>query len=129
MEQWLPVVGYEGLYEVSDMGRVRSLDRAVWRDDARCRPHYVTYRGREMRLSRQAHGYVGVILWRDGKYRNVRVHRLVLEAFVGPCPRGMETLHGNGQRNDNRLANLRWGTQEENAEDRVRHGTLTRRSA
>lgn len=57
---------------------------------------------------------------RDGQ--TTGVHRLVLEAFVGPCPEGMEALHGNAIRNDNRLCNLRWDTKSENSQDRVRHG-------
>jgi hypothetical protein len=51
------------------------------------------------------------------------VHRLVLEAFVGPCPAGMEACHNNGVRTDNRLENLRWDTRSANCRDRIRHGT------
>jgi NUMOD4 motif-containing protein/HNH endonuclease len=123
-ETWQPVVGYEGLYEVSDMGRVRSVDRMVWRDGAQySKPHQVPKPGRIKSSHIQELGYVGVMLWRDGKVSNLRVHRLVLEAFVGPAPEDMETLHGNGVRHDNRLVNLRWGTWAENYADRVRHGT------
>ncbi len=62
----------------------------------------------------------------DGKSHTCGVHRLVLLAFIGPCPAGMESLHENGNRHDNRLANLRWGTKKENAEDRERHGTAVK---
>lgn len=54
------------------------------------------------------------------------VHRFVLEAFVGPCPPGLECRHLDGDRGNNRLSNLCWGTTQENAEDRVRHGTTNR---
>jgi hypothetical protein len=121
-ETWRPVVGYEGRYEVSDLGRVRSLDRTVWRDGP-YRRHQVTYRGRVRAVHQQEKGYVGLCLWKDGQTHSCRVHQLVLEAFVGPCPEGMEALHGNGVRHDNRRINLRWGTPAENAADRVRHGT------
>jgi hypothetical protein len=56
------------------------------------------------------------------------IHRLVLEAFVGPCPPGMECLHVDGDRENNRVSNLRWGTRRENQADRVRHGTDIRGS-
>lgn len=60
------------------------------------------------------------IYWRGRKYR---VHRLVLEAFVGPCPPGMECCHNNGNPADNRLENLRWDTRSANCLDAVQHGT------
>ncbi len=58
----------------------------------------------------------------DGKIR--RVHVLILTAFVGPCPEGMECRHLNGNRHDNRLSNLAWGTYAENTRDRIQHGTM-----
>ena len=67
--------------------------------------------------------------WRDIEEApdyQVSVHRLVLEAFVGPCPPGCETRHLNGNPADNRLCNLAWGTHRENAADKVRHGTAPR---
>jgi hypothetical protein len=58
-----------------------------------------------------------------GKIKAFYVHRLVLEAFIGPCPEGMECRHLDGNPKNNRLDNLYWGTGKENATDRVRHGT------
>ena len=60
----------------------------------------------------------------DGRKSTQRVHRLVLLAFVGPCPDGYQTRHLNGDRKDNRLANICWGTPVENHDDMRRHGTL-----
>lgn len=68
--------------------------------------------------------YRFVFIRLDGsKPKAYMIHRLVLEAFVGPCPRGHEACHNNGNPADNRLENLRWGTREDNLRDIVRHGT------
>ena len=68
-------------------------------------------------------GYLHVHLRKNAKTYNCRVHRLVLETFVGLCPDGMECRHLNGDPADNRLENLCWGTRSENMYDKVRHGT------
>jgi hypothetical protein len=119
-EEWRAVKGYEDHYEVSSLGRVRSLPRIVVR------------RGKPMRCagkilecnvtSTSGPGYPVV---RIGN-RTTNVHRLVLETFVGPRPEGCEACHCNGVRTDNRLANLRWDTARENQMDRARHGTSNR---
>lgn len=62
------------------------------------------------------------VMTRKG-WRVQKLHRLILETFVGPCPEGMECRHLNGNRDDNRLENIRWGTKKGNQKDRVRHGT------
>lgn len=67
-------------------------------------------------------GYLRVVLC-GGKMHTQKVHRLVLEAHVGPCPKGMECRHLNGNPADNRLDNLCWGTHSENQRDSVQHGT------
>ena len=71
----------------------------------------------------QKKGHLRVSLFRDGKQHGRLVHQLVLIAFVGPCPPGMECLHGDGDPTNNRLSNLKWGTHAENHADSVRHGT------
>lgn len=114
-ENWLPVVGYEGIYEVSDLGRVRALPRIDAQGGNR--------RLRVFKPSRMdAWGHRGVTLRRDGVIRSFYVHSLVLEAFVGPRPPGMEGCHWNDVPDDNRLTNLRWGTRSENRLDIVRNG-------
>jgi len=116
-EEWRPVVGYEGAYEVSDHGRVRSLGRTM--TDRIGRPRRVP--GGVLTPGRAA-GYQRVQLCADDRRGNAYVHTLVLEAFVGPRPVGMEGLHGDGDPDNCTPGNLHWGTHQENTLDRVRHG-------
>lgn len=111
-ERWLPVVGWEGLYEVSDQGRVRSLDRWVLNK---------TRRGRVLTPHLHPYGYVD--LCRDATRMKTTVHSLVASAFLGPRPAGMEARHLDGNHLNNRVENLKWGTHSENMLDTVAHGT------
>jgi hypothetical protein len=79
--------------------------------------------GKWLNPGKNKHGYFEVRLQQKGKGRTRPVHRLLLEAWVGPCPEGMECRHLNGNPSDNRLENLKWGTRSENIADAVRHGT------
>lgn len=117
-EQWLPVVGWEGLYEVSDQGRVRSLDRVVQTQRGPRR-----YTGKILRPGINRHGYPMVQLTNASKTKSAKVHRLVLEAFVGQCPEAFEACHNNGDRSDARLTNLRWDSRTNNMLEKQVHGT------
>jgi len=104
-EVWKDVSGYEGLYQVSDQGRVRSLDRP--RSDGR---HFL--RGKILKpLYNKKYQFVA--LWKNAASRQHQVHILVLTAFGGPR-NGRQTNHKNGIRDDNRLENIEWVTQAEN---------------
>lgn len=102
-EIWKSVSWAPG-YSVSNLGRVRGRKREL------------------LKLSIDSGGYQHVILYVDGKRVPKKVHRLVLEEFVGPPPDGTEGCHNNGVRTDNRLNNLRWDTHGSNVRDRVAHG-------
>ena len=120
VERWASLPGWEGLYEVSNLGRILSLDRVV------NGPHGLQrVRGRVLkhRIVGPRANYHAVSLARDGKAVPVGVHRLVLMAFVGLPKPGQEARHLNGNPSDNRLTNLAWGTRVENASDRGVHGT------
>lgn len=117
-EQWLPVVGYEGLYEVSDHGRVRSLERQVPNGEGTVR----TVRSRILKSGNTSAGRPLVQLWKDGKGTGKHPYWLVLEAFVGPRPEGMQACHWDDNPHNNKLENLRWGTPSENWMDMVRNG-------
>lgn len=112
VETWLPIPGYETRYDVSNEGRVRS-----WRPRNGHPAPYV------LRPSLDSDGYRIVSLCDGPTERTIAVHRLVMLAFVGPRPRGLVTRHLNGQRLNNTLVNLSYGTVSENALDSVAHGT------
>ena len=108
-EEWRDIKGYEGYYQVSNMGRVRSLDRIVKSRPGRTR----IARGRVMSPG-YCCGYLKVVLYKDKKYRNALIHRLVAEAFIEPIEGKPHVDHINGNKHDNRVENLRWVTISEN---------------
>jgi hypothetical protein len=117
-ENWKPIPGYEGSYEVSDLGRVRSLARRV-----RLVAHGIemtrSVPPRILRPGKQsASGHLSVAL---GKGNSQSVHVLVLLAFVGSAPEGCECLHIDGNATNNTLENLRWGTRRDNLIDIFYH--------
>lgn len=118
-ERWLPLPGFEGGYEVSDQGCIRSVSRTIHAINGRTRRH----KGRPIRLSPSPDGYIRYEFHFRGQSSTRSVHQLVARAFIGPLPPGMEVLHRNGDRIDNRVENLRYGTHQENVRDSVRHGT------
>jgi hypothetical protein len=118
-ERWRPIPGWAGYYEVSDHGRVRSVDRVITYRGATVP---VRYKGRIRSLKRDYKGYLGVRLCAGPDRSYQFVHKLVLFAFVGPCPPGFQCCHNNGIPDDNRLENLRWDSPSENMRDVIRHG-------
>ena len=121
-ERWKPVTGYEGIYEVSSHGRVRSVDRTVTRSDGRVHRH----KGKLLRTPLSAGGgYPFVKLSNHGKTQVRTVYSLVAETFIGTRPEGMEVCHNDGDRTNNHLDNLRYGTSSDNNLDQLRHGTHT----
>ncbi len=122
-ERWLPVIGFEGLYEVSNRGRVQSLDRIAMSRN-RSGPVVKHLRGKILAQTIDGYGYLAVSLRRDGKARPYRVHGLVGEAFLGPRPPGMDTRHGPAGRLVNSVVNLCYGTRIENEQDKIRDGTF-----
>lgn len=118
-EIWKPVQDWEDSYEVSNRGNVRSTPRKVKTRDGRTLP----IRGSSVSATTTPKGYRQVRLWRDNKPHSMYVHKVVLRAFIGDRPEGMECRHLNGDPADNRLENLEWNTGSVNTKDKVRHGT------
>lgn len=120
-EQWLPVVGYEGLYQVSNLGRVGSVHHIVQRSNGH--PFTVAERLLSPSTNKQT-GYKVVSLRAPGASTSFHVHTLVLTAFAGPCPAGFECCYNNGDRSDSRLDNLRWDAVKTHKDDMRAHGTM-----
>lgn len=118
-EHWRPIKGYEGHYEVSDQGRVRSTDAIFIRKNGT----QFTRRGMVLKPSRAKAGYLTVNMRLFGERSIHTIHRLVATAFIGEIPEGMDVCHNNGIRDDNRLENLRIDTRAGNMKDRIAHGT------
>jgi hypothetical protein len=110
VEEWRDVVGFEGLYKVSNFGQVQTVKTGEIKKqtiaDGDKRPY--------------------LSLWKNNKIKVCRPHKLVMEAFVGVRPQGMECCHNDGNPQNNYLSNLRWDTPISNQADRVRHGTTNR---
>ena len=110
MTIWKPVVGYEGFYEVSDEGCLRSVDREVRYKSSGT----MMRRGRPMKLNTNRYGYVDVKLGKEGVETSHLVHRLVAQAFLENPEAKPQVNHKSGDKGDNRLANLEWSSKSEN---------------
>lgn len=117
MEQWKYIPGYEGLYQASNQGRVRSVDRIVsgrWGNTKR--------RGKILKPVLNGPGYLQVVLCRE-KPISRRVHKLIAETWLGSCPQGAEICHNDGNKLNNKVSNLRYDTRSNNNLDKRLHGT------
>ena len=110
MENWKPIKGYEGIYEVSDLGRVRSLDRQVDNGHGSTR----IAKGRIMKPHKHYNGYCSIGLSNDAIVTHVLIHRLVALAFVSGYHEGMEVNHIDENKQNNRADNLEWISRKEN---------------
>lgn len=115
---WKDIPDWEGFYQVSDKGKVRSLDRIVPSKNGS------SSMKRGKILAPTPHrGYLAVTLRKAPAFKTIKIHTAVLISFVGEKPRGLEARHLNGNCLDNRLSNLCWGTKSENGQDKILHGT------
>jgi hypothetical protein len=123
MENWLPVVGFKTLYEVSDLGRVRSLGRVQLIGNRWGQMMQRRKGPKILKATMAAHrGFVVNLYPEGGDRKTAEVSLLVLEAFVGPRPDGLHGLHRDDDKCNNRLDNLYWGTRSQNMLDAVRNG-------
>jgi len=121
-EEWRPVAGYESLYSISSLGRVRSEQKMIVRKNGK------NYQAQE-RIMRPGSGvqqrYLSVRLSKNGAAITRYVHHLVMGAFGDPKPHGQEICHRDGDARSNTATNLRWGTRKENHADKKLHGTTS----
>ena len=107
MEVWKDVVGYEGLYQISNLARVKSLPKK--------KGYGIGYIQKEKILKPANNGdYLFVRLGKNGKYKNLFIHRMVAQAFIPNTENKCDVNHKNGIKTDNRLENLEWNTRQEN---------------
>lgn len=114
---WKSIAGYEGYYEISDIGSVRSVDRVISNSNRTQR-----LKGRLKAFKVDRDGYLKVALSKDGISKTYAVHRLVYETFVGEIPDGYEINHINCVRDDNRPANLECVTHSDNIKHTIKNG-------
>jgi hypothetical protein len=120
VEVWKEVPGFPG-YQASNLGNIRSWMNVGYavRNESR-----VADRPKPVKMAVSKYGYGILGLYDEAGCRiNKRWHRVILETFMGPCPDGMEALHWDGDRLNNRLDNLSWGDRTKNMRDKRRHGT------
>lgn len=117
MEVWKDIPGYEGLYQVSNLGRVKSLDRVVQKGETTRRFH-----GKIIAASNKKNGYLQIKLYKNGVRQFYGVHRLVAECFVLNPDGKPQVNHIDGDKRNNRADNLEWCTASENQLHAVSHG-------
>ncbi|MBM6630330.1 HNH endonuclease [Mammaliicoccus vitulinus] len=117
-EEWRAIPEFEGFYEVSNLGRVKSLDRKVIYSNGRVEH----YKGRILKLTIGTNGRPVVGLSKNGKVYNKYSYSLVALAFIGERPEGYHVVHLDGDLTNNRLSNIRFDTARENSIDHYRQG-------
>lgn len=115
MEVWKDIKGYENYYQISNKGRVRSLDRKVKHSDN----SFQVIKGQIMKQQTNIDGYLTVGLHKNNKISGFRVHRLIAKAFIPNEDNKLEINHKNGIKDDNRISNLEWATSTENNRHRI----------
>lgn len=120
-EIWKDIEGFEGLYQVSNLGRVKSLERVTIRKDGRKLP----CREKILKANPKSDGYCQVQLWKDGKVVYRRVHVLVAEHFIGERPKKHDINHIDENKSNNAVFNLEYVSRKEN----INHATHNIRSA
>lgn len=129
-ETWKAVPGYEGYYEASTMGRVRSVERVVMLVDRQMKPRPCIYKSRVLKphigeiSDRNILPRCQVVLSKDGKTRSVQVHRIIAETFL-PNPESYETInHKDGDPMNNAVENLEWATRRQNNRHAFRNNLI-----
>lgn len=124
-EIWKDIEGFEGYYQVSNLGRVKSLDREIVFNNGKSEKAKTMIRGRILSITKQTQGYSQVGLCKNGTQKSYRLNRLVAKAFI-PNPFGKpEVNHIDGNKDNNRADNLEWVTSQENSIHALKNGLIT----
>lgn len=124
-EIWKPVLGYEGLYEVSNHEEVRSIERIVRHKDGKVSSKPGCLIKKRLNKKRSTYQFYQVDLCRDSVKRTFHLSHLVCEAFHGPRPKGYQCMHLDGNPKNNKPENLAWGTIHENSNEPIRRSRLS----
>lgn len=119
-EIWRDIEGYEGIYQVSNIGRVKSLNRAIHTKDGRC---YIKHESL-LNGSVDEDGYIRVGLTKDRKTKEIFIHRLVALTFIPNPENKPQVNHKDGIKHHNMLSNLEWATDKENVIHAIKNGLL-----
>ena len=123
MEQWRDIDGFEGMYQISDCGRVRSVERVV-KMTRYGKEHDMHHKGRVLRTHTTKDGYTSVQLTKGSKPHTLRVHRLVAKAFIPNSDRLPDVNHKDGDKSNNKKNNLEWCTKSYNTKHAYDNGLI-----
>lgn len=127
-EIWKDIIGFEGWYQVSNLGRVRSLDRDIIFDNGKSKTAKMRLNGKVLSITRQTQGYSQVGLSKHNLRKSYRLNRLVANAFIPNPENKPEVNHIDGDKKNNRVDNLEWVTGKENIQHAIKTGLVDRRN-
>lgn len=123
-EIWKDIEGFEGYYQVSNLGRVRSLDREIIFNNGKSDTAKTKAKGRVLTITKQTQGYSQIGLCKNGTQKSYRLNRLVAKAFIPNPDNKLYVNHIDGNKDNNRADNLEWVTNSENIMHAYKNGLL-----
>ena len=124
MEIWSDIEGYKGHYQISSFGNIRSVDRKIKKfNNIEKKITDFCIKGKLLKPKTRKDGYKIIYLSKDNNKKELYIHHLVAFAFIGKRPKDHHICHNDGNKSNNNLSNLRYGTRSDNANDTLLHGT------